>query len=116
MGIHIPILGMVKDDRHRTRALVTPEAGAGHPAESAAVCAGGPGAGGGSPLRHRLSPRAQSSCDLRLDGIPGIGTCGKGVAEALRASRPSRRRSVSWRRCRPGRRPCGIRPFHEKNT
>ena len=25
MGIHIPILGMVKDDRHRTRALVTPE-------------------------------------------------------------------------------------------
>ena len=26
MGIHIPILGMVKDDRHRTRALVTPDA------------------------------------------------------------------------------------------
>ena len=25
MGIHIPIFGMVKDDRHRTRALVTPE-------------------------------------------------------------------------------------------
>ena len=25
MGIHIPIYGMVKDDRHRTRALVTPE-------------------------------------------------------------------------------------------
>lgn len=24
MGIHIPIYGMVKDDRHRTRALVTP--------------------------------------------------------------------------------------------
>ena len=25
MGIHIPIYGMVKDDRHRTRALVTPD-------------------------------------------------------------------------------------------
>ncbi len=25
MGVHIPIFGMVKDDRHRTRALVTPE-------------------------------------------------------------------------------------------
>ena len=25
MGIGIPIFGMVKDDRHRTRALVTPE-------------------------------------------------------------------------------------------
>jgi len=24
-GVHIPIFGMVKDDRHRTRALVTPE-------------------------------------------------------------------------------------------
>ena len=24
MGVHIPIFGMVKDDRHRTRALVTP--------------------------------------------------------------------------------------------
>ena len=24
MGIHIPIYGMVKDDRHRTRALVAP--------------------------------------------------------------------------------------------
>ena len=25
MGLRIPIFGMVKDDRHRTRALVTPE-------------------------------------------------------------------------------------------
>ncbi len=25
MGLHIPVFGMVKDDRHRTRALVTPE-------------------------------------------------------------------------------------------
>ena len=25
LGLHIPIFGMVKDDRHRTRALVTPE-------------------------------------------------------------------------------------------
>ena len=25
MGLHFPIFGMVKDDRHRTRALVTPE-------------------------------------------------------------------------------------------
>ena len=25
MGIHVPIFGMVKDDRHRTRAMVTPE-------------------------------------------------------------------------------------------
>ncbi len=25
MGIHIPIYGMVKDDRHRTRAMVTPD-------------------------------------------------------------------------------------------
>ena len=24
-GVHVPIFGMVKDDRHRTRALVTPE-------------------------------------------------------------------------------------------
>lgn len=25
MGLHIPVFGMVKDDRHRTRALVTPD-------------------------------------------------------------------------------------------
>ena len=25
LGLHIPVFGMVKDDRHRTRALVTPE-------------------------------------------------------------------------------------------
>lgn len=25
LGLHFPVLGMVKDDRHRTRALVTPE-------------------------------------------------------------------------------------------
>ena len=25
MGVHLPIFGMVKDNRHRTRALVTPE-------------------------------------------------------------------------------------------
>ena len=24
MGLHIPVFGMVKDDRHRTRALMTP--------------------------------------------------------------------------------------------
>ena len=25
LGLTVPVLGMVKDDRHRTRALVTPE-------------------------------------------------------------------------------------------
>ena len=76
LGLQIPIFGMVKDDRHRTRALVTPEgeeiAISAQPAVFALI-------GRIQEETHRFAityHRQLRSKRLRyseLDGIPGIG-------------------------------------------
>ncbi len=54
-GLSTPCFGMVKDDHHRTRALVAPDGREfGISATSGAVCAHRPHAGGGPPVRHRV--------------------------------------------------------------
>lgn len=87
MGIHIPILGMVKDDPPpHPCAGDAGGPGAGHPAESAAVCAGGPVQEEVHRLRHRLSPRKAQSArhDLPSGRHPRHrGRAEKGAAEAL---------------------------------
>ena len=74
-GVSVPIFGMVKDDRHRTRALVTPEGReigiAGNPAVFALV-------GTIQEETHRFAVEYQRSLrtgQLRsaLDDIPGVG-------------------------------------------
>lgn len=76
MGIHIPIYGMVKDDRHRTRALVTPEGQEigiqGNPAVFSLI-------GRIQEETHRFAITYQRSLRSkrlnrsRLDQIPGVG-------------------------------------------
>jgi excinuclease ABC subunit C len=76
MGLHFPVFGMVKDDRHRTRALVTPE--------GQEICIDNNQAifsliGNIQEETHRFAityHRQLRSKRLRyseLDGIPGIG-------------------------------------------
>ena len=76
LNLRFPVFGMVKDDRHRTRALVTPEGSEiaidGNPAVFALI-------GGIQEETHRFAityHRQLRSKRLRyseLDGIPGIG-------------------------------------------
>ena len=76
MGIHIPILGMVKDDRHRTRALVTPEGRELGIQQSPPLFAL---VGRVQEEVHRFAiayhheKHSRSAMTSRLDGIPGIG-------------------------------------------
>lgn len=74
-GLAVPVFGMVKDDRHRTRALVTPEGGeigiAGNPAVFALI-------GTIQEETHRYSIEYQRSLrraalGSELDAIPGVG-------------------------------------------
>lgn len=74
-GLTVPVFGMVKDDRHRTRALVTPEGGeigiAGNPAVFALI-------GTIQEETHRYSIEYQRSLrraalGSELDAIPGVG-------------------------------------------
>ena len=77
LGLHFPVFGMVKDNRHRTRALVTPEGNEiaidGNPAVFSFI-------GNIQEETHRFAityHRNLRSKRLRyseLDGIPGIGT------------------------------------------
>jgi len=73
--VNVPVLGMVKDDRHRTRALATPEGGelglSGNPAAFAFI-------GRIQEETHRFAIEYQRSLRSRrivskLDEIPGIG-------------------------------------------
>lgn len=76
MGIHVPILGMVKDDRHRTRALVTPEGRELGIQQSPPLFAL---VGRVQEEVHRFAiayhheKHSRSGMTSRLDGIPGIG-------------------------------------------
>lgn len=76
MGIHVPILGMVKDDRHRTRALVTPEGRELGIQQSPPLFAL---VGRVQEEVHRFAiayhheKHSRSAMTSRLDGIPGIG-------------------------------------------
>lgn len=75
LGLAVPVFGMVKDDRHRTRALVTPEGGeigiAGNPAVFALI-------GTIQEETHRYSIEYQrrlrrAALTSELDAIPGVG-------------------------------------------
>ena len=75
-GLHIPIFGMVKDDRHRTRALVTPEGRELGIQQSPPLFAL---VGRVQEEVHRFAityhheKHSRSAMTSRLDGIPGIG-------------------------------------------
>ncbi|MGE4483589.1 MAG: excinuclease ABC subunit UvrC [Oscillospiraceae bacterium] len=76
LGISVPVFGMVKDDRHRTRALVTPDGEeigiSGNPAAFALV-------GTIQEETHRFaiefhrSRHSKKSYASKLDAIPGVG-------------------------------------------
>ena len=75
-GVTVPIFGMVKDDRHRTRALITPEGReigiVGNPAVFSLI-------GQIQEETHRFAitfhdeSHTRSSLKSALDGIPGVG-------------------------------------------
>ena len=74
-GLHIPIFGMVKDDRHRTRALITP---GGHEIGISANPAVFAFIGTIQEETHRFSIDYQrrlrrESLSSELDQIPGVG-------------------------------------------
>ena len=106
-GCSVPVFGMVKDDRHRTRALITPgghEIGiAANPAVFAFV---GTHSGGDAPLFHRLSAPAAAREPARPSSIRSPAWARSGAARCSRpsaASRPSAR--LRMRSCaRPFRR------------
>ncbi len=117
MGIHIPILGMVKDDRHRTRALVTPQGQELGIQQSPPLFAL---VGRVQEEVHRFAityhheKHSRSAMTSRLDGIPGIGDVRKkGAAEALqeRQGHLGGGASAAGGGGAQGRRPGGIRPF-----
>ena len=75
LGVHVPVFGMVKDDRHRTRALITPDGReigiSGNQAVFALV-------GGIQEETHRFAIEYQRSLrneayGSSLDKIPGVG-------------------------------------------
>ena len=75
-GVNVPIFGMVKDDRHRTRALITPEGReigiVGNPAVFSLI-------GQIQEVTHRFAitfhheSHTRSTLRSALDGIPGVG-------------------------------------------
>ena len=75
-GVDVPIFGMVKDDRHRTRALVTPEGRELGIQQSPPLFAL---VGRVQEEVHRFAityhheKHSRSAMTSRLDGIPGIG-------------------------------------------
>ena len=90
LGLHLPILGMVKDDRHRTRALMTAEG------QELGIQQSPPLftlIGRIQEEVHRFAityhheKHKRSSFASRLDGIPGVGEARKA---ALMKSSPIR--------------------------
>lgn len=75
-GVRLPVFGMVKDDRHRTRALVSPEGGEIGISSSPAVFAL---VGSIQEETHRFaveyhrSLRSKGAARSRLDAIAGVG-------------------------------------------
>ena len=76
LGLTVPVLGMVKDDRHRTRALVTPEGRELGIQQSPPLFAL---VGRVQEEVHRFAityhheKHTKSALTSRLDGIPGVG-------------------------------------------
>ena len=113
LGLRIPIFGMVKDDRHRTRALVTPEGKEigiqGNQAIFSLI-------GQIQEETHRFAiefHRQQQNQRVRgsvLDQIPGVGRSGGlSCSRRLRASKISNRPPWrSWRMQCPKHRPGGL--------
>ena len=76
LGLTVPVLGMVKDDRHRTRALVTPQGQELGIQQSPPLFAL---VGRVQEEVHRFAityhheKHTKSALTSRLDGIPGVG-------------------------------------------
>ncbi len=76
LGLEIPILGMVKDDRHRTRALVTvggQELGIRHSPPLFALIGRIQEEVHRFAVTYHREKHGRSACRSRLDGIPGLG-------------------------------------------
>ena len=76
-GVMVPIFGMVKDDRHRTRALVTPEGReigiVGNPAVFSLICQIQEETHR-FPITYHHESHTKSTMKSALDDIPGVGT------------------------------------------
>ena len=76
LGLEVPILGMVKDDRHRTRALMTPqgqEIGIQHSPPLFALVGRIQEEVHRFAITYHHEKHSRSALVSRLDGIPGIG-------------------------------------------
>ena len=114
-GVEVPIFGMVKDDRHRTRALVTPEGREIGIVNNQAVFSL-IGQIQEETHCHHLPPRkSPEKCPaLRAGGRPRRGAqAAGGAAQALRfyAGHPGGRRGDALRRGSPGRGRGGLPTF-----
>ena len=86
LGLRIPIFGMVKDDRHRTRAWSPPRKGDRHPGKPGHLLPHRPDPGGDPPLCHRVPPPAAEPAGARLGARPDPRPWGrKRRAELLKA-------------------------------
>ncbi|MBE6939959.1 MAG: excinuclease ABC subunit UvrC [Ruminococcaceae bacterium] len=80
LGLHVPILGMVKDDRHRTRALMTPlgqELGIQHSPPLFALVGRIQEEVHRFAITYHHEKHTRSTLTSRLDGIPGVGEARK---------------------------------------
>ena len=80
LGLSLPVLGMVKDDKHRTRALVTPqgqELGIRHSPPLFALVGRIQEEVHRFAIAYHHEKHRRSSFSSRLDGIPGVGEARK---------------------------------------
>ena len=80
LGLDIPILGMVKDDRHRTRALVTVEGqelGIQHSPPLFALIGRVQEEVHRFAITYHRQKHSRSAYRSKLDGIPGLGEARK---------------------------------------
>ncbi len=116
LGLNVPILGMVKDDRHRTRALVTvdgEELGLQHAPHLFAFVGRVQEEVHRAAITYHHKKHRKSAYRSKLDGIPGVGEARKkallkhfgtvkAVAEAdlsaLQAALPQNAAKAVWER------------------
>ena len=115
-GVDVPIFGMVKDDRHRTRPGDAGGPGDRHRHPAGGVLPHRPDPGGDPPLCHHLPPREpqQKRHPLRPGRYPRCGReAAGGAAETLRhhQGHPGGGCGDPCRRGAPGRRPGGVGTF-----
>ena len=104
LGLQLPVLGMVKDDRHRTRALMTAqgqELGIQHSPPLFALIGRMQEEVHRFAITYHHEKHTRSSFASRLDGIPGIGKARKEVlmktfktVKAIAAASPEELRAV----------------------